>query len=50
MARKHKISTRRLSQVITARECERAQDRVLDVYKAMTVEQRLEIKTMLNEK
>lgn len=41
-----KISSYRLSRIITSRECKSSTDFLIDMYDAMTPEQRQEIKEM----
>lgn len=41
-----KISSYRLSRIITSRECQSSTDFLIDMYDTMTLEQRQEIKEM----
>lgn len=48
MKKKHKISNKRLSRIITSRECKSAQDYLIELYDRLSPENRQEIKEMLN--
>lgn len=48
MKNKHRISNKRLSKIITSRECRSAQDYLLEFYNKLSPENRQEIKEMLN--
>lgn len=45
--KKYKISNKKLSRIITSRECRSAQDYLIELYDRLSPENRQEIKTLL---